>query len=140
MTGEANSYVIKYEDLCIADSIGAGSLVVLYYRVSKIRQYFEGVGGMKIDYHGEVTSVLGEVSLGDFSMSVYIFYIDGMLVDTGASRMLEGFKAFYKETPIDLVSISHPHEDHTGTAQWLQRELGLPIYIYIKGSDFGVYG
>ncbi|WP_345243654.1 MBL fold metallo-hydrolase [Pontibacillus salipaludis] len=84
---------------------------------------------MKIDQHGEVTSVLGEVSYGGFAMSVYIFYIDGMLIDTGAPRMLEDFKPFYKETPIEFVSLTHPHEDHTGTAKWLQDELDLPIYI-----------
>ncbi|QST00337.1 MBL fold metallo-hydrolase [Pontibacillus sp. ALD_SL1] len=84
---------------------------------------------MKIDEHGGVTSVLGEVSFGGFAMSVYIFYVDGMLVDTGAPRMLEDFKPFYKETPIEFVSLTHPHEDHTGTAKWLQDELDLPVYI-----------
>ncbi|ASF38992.1 MBL fold metallo-hydrolase [Halobacillus halophilus] len=84
---------------------------------------------MKVGHHGEVTSVLGNVRRGNFSMSVYIFYIDGMLVDTGASRMLEDFKSFYQETPIDFVSITHPHEDHTGTAKWLQTELNIPVYI-----------
>ncbi|WLR47267.1 MBL fold metallo-hydrolase [Halobacillus litoralis] len=84
---------------------------------------------MKIDQHGEVTSVLGEVRYGDFAMSVYMFYIDGMLIDTGASRMLEDFKPFFKKTPIELVSLTHPHEDHTGTAKWLQNEWDLPVYI-----------
>ncbi|GEN52613.1 MBL fold metallo-hydrolase [Halobacillus faecis] len=84
---------------------------------------------MKIDQHGEVTSVLGEVRYGDFAMSVYMYYIDGMLIDTGASRMLEDFKAFFKQTPIEFVSLTHPHEDHTGTAKWLQKECDLPVYI-----------
>lgn len=92
---------------------------------------------MKVGHHGEVTSVLGNVRRGNFSMSVYIFYIDGMLVDTGASRMLEDFKSFYQETPIDFVSITHPHEDHTGTAKWLQTELNIPVYIK-KRSNYWV--
>ncbi|MBN9654205.1 MBL fold metallo-hydrolase [Halobacillus sp. GSS1] len=84
---------------------------------------------MKIHQHGEVTAVLGEVSDGGFSMSVYMFYVDGMLIDTGSSRMLEDFKPFFKQVPIEFVSLTHPHEDHTGTAKWLQDERGLPVYI-----------
>ncbi|WP_347860825.1 MBL fold metallo-hydrolase [Salimicrobium sp. PL1-032A] len=84
---------------------------------------------MRIDRYGEVISVQSEVERNGFTMSVHVFYIDGMLVDTGASRMLEDLKEFYEEVPIEFVSITHPHEDHTGTAAWLLREKSVPIYI-----------
>ncbi|KGX92022.1 beta-lactamase [Pontibacillus halophilus JSM 076056 = DSM 19796] len=84
---------------------------------------------MELNQHGEVMSLLGNVRYGNFSMSVYVFYIDHMLVDTGASRMLQVFKPFYLEHAIEFVSLTHVHEDHTGTAAWLQREKNVPIYI-----------
>ncbi|WP_214823712.1 MBL fold metallo-hydrolase [Exiguobacterium algae] len=90
---------------------------------------------MKLATHGEVTAVQAHVKRGPFSMNMYVYYIDGMLIDTGTRTMLDELKTFYQSVPIDLVSITHPHEDHIGTAAWLEQQYGMPIYIRESAID-----
>lgn len=55
-------------------------------------------------------------------------------------------KPFFKQQNIDQVVITHFHEDHTGCAAFLQKELQLPIYMsdimldYCKRkADYPIY-
>lgn len=71
---------------------------------------------MEIKNYGPVTAVCANVKNGPFEMSMYVYYIDGILIDTGTRTMLPELQPFYESVPIDLVRITHPHEDHIGTA------------------------
>ncbi|WP_010530164.1 MBL fold metallo-hydrolase [Lentibacillus jeotgali] len=64
---------------------------------------------------------------------VYVFLADGMLIDTGAKHLEEDLIPYYENHSIDFVALTHSHEDHTGTASWLQENQNLPIYIHPKG-------
>lgn len=64
---------------------------------------------------------------------VYTFLVDGMLIDTGAQCFESDLIPFYKDTSFDLVTLTHSHEDHTGTASWIQDNRNVPIYIHSKG-------
>lgn len=55
--------------------------------------------------------------------------MDGVLIDTGAKSLEKEFKPFFKQQDINLVVITHFHEDHTGCAAFLNKELQLPIYM-----------
>lgn len=90
---------------------------------------------MRIDKYGDVTSVCANVQRGPFGMSMYVYHVDGMIIDTGTRTMLNDLKDFYASVTIDMVSITHPHEDHIGTAAWLQRTYGMPIYIRDTAID-----
>ncbi|MFC0522703.1 MBL fold metallo-hydrolase [Pontibacillus salicampi] len=87
---------------------------------------------IEVKQFNHTTALLNRVSFLGYSMSVYQFIIDGMLIDGGAPKLLKKLIPFYKEysNDIDFVSITHNHEDHTGTSAWLQKEYNLPIYIH----------
>ncbi|NPC92956.1 MBL fold metallo-hydrolase [Bacillus sp. WMMC1349] len=69
-------------------------------------------------------------------LNVYCFMVDGVLVDTGPKSVEKELKPFFKEQDIDQVVITHFHEDHTGCAAFLQKELKLPIYMNHKMLDY----
>ncbi|MFD1848786.1 MBL fold metallo-hydrolase [Oceanobacillus bengalensis] len=66
---------------------------------------------------------------------VFLFLVDGMLIDTGPQSIEKEIISFYKEhsNKIQLVALTHSHEDHSGTASWLQENLNTPIYVHTKG-------
>ncbi|MFS0749481.1 MBL fold metallo-hydrolase [Oceanobacillus sp. 1P07AA] len=66
---------------------------------------------------------------------VFIFLVDGMLVDTGPQRFESELIDFYKNITFDSVVLTHNHEDHTGTAPWIQDHLNVPIYLHSKGIE-----
>jgi len=70
---------------------------------------------------------------GRRASSVFLFLVDGMLIDTGPQSIESDLLPFYRTHKIDMVVLTHSHEDHTGTAQWLQKEQEIPIYIHPLG-------
>lgn len=64
---------------------------------------------------------------------VFIYLVDGMLVDTGPERFEPELIPFYKNVSFDIVALTHSHEDHSGTAPWIQENLKVPVYIHPKG-------
>lgn len=82
----------------------------------------------------DVTCVKGTVEVPGRGVStVYTFLVDGMLIDTGPKRLEDALIPFYKENVIELVALTHSHEDHTGTASWFQEKENIPIYIHPFG-------
>lgn len=82
-----------------------------------------------INEKSDVRYINGVISLGGVKLNVCAFEVDGILIDTGAQRLLEQFKSFFHEMDVDKVVITHFHEDHTGGAAYLQNTFGLPIYM-----------
>lgn len=64
---------------------------------------------------------------------VFSYLVDGMLVDTGPQCIEDDLIPFYESHPFNLVALTHSHEDHSGTASWIQDNLGVPIYVHEKG-------
>jgi endoribonuclease LACTB2 len=82
----------------------------------------------------DVTCVEGEiVRSGRKVGTVYTFLVDGMLIDTGPKCLESDLIPFYEDNSIELVTLTHSHEDHTGTASWIQENRNVPIYIHDKG-------
>jgi len=71
----------------------------------------------------------GTVAFQGVKLNVHSFAVDGVLIDTGSASLEKEFQPFFKQQEIDQVVITHFHEDHTGCAAFLQRELNLPIYM-----------
>ncbi|QHS21770.1 MBL fold metallo-hydrolase [Virgibacillus sp. MSP4-1] len=64
---------------------------------------------------------------------VYLFLVDGMLVDTGPQSIESELLGFLKKQSFDFVTLTHSHEDHSGLAPWIQQHRNVPIYVHEKG-------
>src|SRR5699024_4130563 len=71
----------------------------------------------------------GTVAFKGIKLNVYCFVVDGVLIDTGAKSLEKEFKSFFNKQDLDQVVMTHFHEDHTGGASFLQKELQLPVYM-----------
>ncbi|WP_156289643.1 MBL fold metallo-hydrolase [Oceanobacillus salinisoli] len=81
-----------------------------------------------------VTCVEAKVALpSQNGIKVYVYLVDGMLVDTGPENLQKEFIPFFEENEFGFVILTHSHEDHSGNAQWIQQKLNKPIYVYEKG-------
>lgn len=87
-------------------------------------------------YHEDVTCVEGIVKRRGRDSSIYIFLTDGMLIDTGPQMIEESLIPFYQSSSFESVVLTHSHEDHAGSAAWIEKNLHVPIYIHEKGVDF----
>lgn len=86
---------------------------------------------MEIATHENVICVKGGTSL-----AVYLFLVDGMLIDTQSHNMLEQLIPFYEANTFHSVALTHSHEDHVGTAAWLVQNKSIPIYIHASSVEF----
>lgn len=80
--------------------------------------------------------------------SVYVFVVDGMLIDTGCATAEPYLAELYASWSgeIEQVVLTHSHEDHTGTAAWITGHTPWPVYIHPNGvafcaawPDYGAY-
>jgi endoribonuclease LACTB2 len=71
----------------------------------------------------------GTVAFQGVKLNVHSFEVDGVLIDTGSASLEKEFQSYFKQQNIDQVVITHFHEDHTGCATFLQKELNIPIYM-----------
>ncbi|OEH92589.1 MBL fold metallo-hydrolase [Bacillus solimangrovi] len=85
---------------------------------------------LQIEEQNGVKTVKGTVTAQGVSISVYMYFVDGMLIDTSTVQLQRWLIPFYEEHNIDMVSLTHWHEDHTGTAAWLQKNKDIPIHIH----------
>lgn len=69
------------------------------------------------------------------SMDVYVFLVDGQLIDTGPHSLLDEYIPFFQSSHFDQVILTHHHEDHTGGAKWIQQKRQVPIYIHPLSVD-----
>ena len=94
---------------------------------------------IKINEHGPVTewcytsenALIKKISK-PFWTSCYV--IDGLLIDTGSPSAIDDFRRFIdsdgRNSSIKMCLISHWHEDHSGGAEMLSREYGIPLYAH----------
>ncbi|MBU9723356.1 MULTISPECIES: MBL fold metallo-hydrolase [Bacillaceae] len=71
----------------------------------------------------------GTIASRFFKLNVYSFFIDGVLLDTGAKSLEKFFKLYFNALDIEKVMLTHFHEDHTGGVAYLQKKRGLPIFM-----------
>ncbi|WP_445480094.1 MBL fold metallo-hydrolase [Lysinibacillus irui] len=85
---------------------------------------------IEIQHNGHVQSAQGKVAIQGFGMSVYSFFVDGLLIDTGSNSLAQEFQSFFSHLPIEQIALTHSHEDHAGNAAWLQQQKNVPIYLH----------
>jgi ribonuclease/clavin/mitogillin len=89
---------------------------------------------LNISMKEDVICVEGNVvRSGNKLGKVYSFLVDGMLVDTGPQCLEADYIPFYDGHSYEFAALTHSHEDHSGTAPWLQENKNVPIYVHPKG-------
>lgn len=66
----------------------------------------------------------------DYPTKVFVYNVDGMLVDTGPESRIEQYQKWFLSQDIRQVVLTHNHEDHSGNAPWIQENLDVPIYLH----------
>ncbi|SEP87154.1 Glyoxylase, beta-lactamase superfamily II [Virgibacillus subterraneus] len=65
-------------------------------------------------------------------MKVYLYFVDGVLVDTGPSVQRRNLIRAFRSWDIRQVAITHCHEDHIGMLQWVANNFSVNIYSHTK--------
>ncbi|MFS0574698.1 MBL fold metallo-hydrolase [Sporosarcina sp. 179-K 3D1 HS] len=73
------------------------------------------------------------VSFGSQRIFISVFFIDGLLIDTGPSKKRTELIPLFDQWKMEQVILTHHHEDHTGMASWIQRHEKIPIYLHEAG-------
>ncbi len=82
----------------------------------------------KAGEHEGVTWVRGIAGWSNFSIKVFLYLVDGVLIDTGPVKLSGILVPFLEQQKIETVLLTHYHEDHSGNAPYLAgRE--IPVYI-----------
>jgi len=79
---------------------------------------FDKVKGIKVGY----------APFGKPLISVIVYYIDGLLIDSGAYNTRESVKKFVTDNDVKQIALTHYHEDHAGNAGFLKKHLNVPVY------------
>lgn len=61
-------------------------------------------------------------------MSVYLYYLDGVVIDTAQSNMHKYIIGALKEKNIEKVLLTHHHEDHSGNASAISGFFNVNVY------------
>ncbi|MDN3437872.1 MBL fold metallo-hydrolase [Planococcus sp. APC 3900] len=64
---------------------------------------------------------------------VFVYLVDGMLIDTGAEKLQKELEVFFTDHSFDQVVLTHHHEDHTGNTAWLQQHVEVPFFLHPLG-------
>lgn len=72
----------------------------------------------------------GRVTLLGTTIKIFLYVVDGLLFDTGPSRLAKDTRQFFSNHVIEQVALTHIHEDHSGMAFWLQEQYNIPIYLH----------
>ena len=70
----------------------------------------------------------GTVQFQAVKLNVFVFFTDGLLIDTGAYSLRKQFQPFFRSLPIEKVVLTHFHEDHSGNAHLFNQQY-IPVYM-----------
>jgi len=90
---------------------------------------------MKILSYEDVIYGQEEVKLLGNKLPIFLFLVEGLLVDTGPSSLSEEIIKFFQNHEINQVALTHVHEDHCGMAVWLQENKQVPIFLHEDSID-----
>lgn len=78
---------------------------------------------------GPVTGIrMGNGLVGKPWLYVYVYFVDGLLIDSGQPNARKQLLAETKNLPLDQVFITHHHEDHNGNIDALRDQHSCPVY------------
>jgi len=83
---------------------------------------------IKTDYFGEVECIrLGYGPIGPPLMSVFMYVVDSLAIDTGQPHMAEALLGLLRDKNLKLIILTHHHEDHSGNAAKISAQHEIPV-------------
>ena len=83
---------------------------------------------IKTDYFGEVECIrLGYGPIGPPLMSVFMYVVDSLAIDTGQPNMARALEGLLIDKSLELIILTHHHEDHSGNAAKISAQHGIPV-------------
>ena len=77
----------------------------------------------------EVTGFrFGYSPIGRPSLYVHLYFVDGLLIDTGQRKALRHITAATKELDVEQIFVTHHHEDHSGNIPQLRKLHNCPAF------------
>ena len=77
---------------------------------------------VEIEQFGEVEAIkLGYGPIGRPFMSVYLYVLDGLVIDTGQRHMQKSLIQLLDKKKLHQILLTHHHEDHSGNASAICR-------------------
>ncbi|MHB8075542.1 MBL fold metallo-hydrolase [Desulfosporosinus fructosivorans] len=90
---------------------------------------------MTIAQRTEVKVINCKMKMLGTTINVYVYFIDGMLIDSGPRRMKKEIVDFCTLNRPEKIVHTHFHEDHTGNTAYLISKLQIPVYIHPESSE-----
>lgn len=95
------------------------------------KQNKEGVMMLELSQYQDDVFIAQETCYAEeYATKVFVYNVDGLLLDTGPSSREEEFQPWFLSQRIEQIALTHNHEDHSGNARWLQEKLQLPVYLH----------
>ena len=83
---------------------------------------------IKSEYFGDVEGIqLGYGPIGSPLMSVFMYVVDGLVIDTGQHNMAKALGRLLKEKAPGRIVLTHHHEDHSGNAAMISKLHSIPV-------------
>jgi glyoxylase-like metal-dependent hydrolase (beta-lactamase superfamily II) len=82
----------------------------------------------RFEHQGVKAFKLGHAYIGAPLISVHVYWLDGLLIDSGQHKMEAHLLAALKGLPIDQIALTHHHEDHSGNIKALQAHYQVPVW------------
>lgn len=79
-------------------------------------------------YDGVEILTVGQNPVREPKLTVNLFKIDGLLIDTGPPRMRKEVMNELRDKTINQIFVTHHHEDHSGNVAQLAEHFGCPAY------------
>ncbi len=77
----------------------------------------------------------GYSPIGNPFLFVHIYFIDGLLIDTGQPKARKTILNTLDGLKVDQIFLTHYHEDHSGNAPSLSEKFQCPVYSSTKCSE-----
>ena len=79
--------------------------------------------------HEEIVGLkFGYQAIGKPRLFTHVYFVDGLLIDTGQSNVRSVVKSEAKKLAVEQTFITHHHEDHTGNVEAIQELHDCDVY------------
>jgi len=72
---------------------------------------------------------------GKVFLKVSVYFVDGLLIDAGQTRMKNEIVDFVNTLSVEQICITHHHEDHTGNLRPIKQHFDVPVYGSLKCKE-----